>query len=227
MKRNENKILVIDVGGSHVKCAATDHAKSVEFASGPKMTPARMAKKVLEITRHWRFDAISIGYPGVVARGVIVREPHNLGPGWIGFDFHAAFGCPVRIINDAAMQALGSYDGGKMLFLGLGTGLGSALIVDGVIAPMELGHLHCGEGETYEDQVGERARKRLGNRKWRRKVHDVVEGFRMALLPDVIVLGGGNVAHLKRLPPQTRLGDNANAILGGFRLWDDAVHEAR
>ncbi len=217
------KILVIDIGGSHVKCAATDHTREVEFKSGPKLTPGRMAKEVLKITRDWSFDAISIGYPGVVSRGLIVREPNNLGRGWIGFDFHAAFSRPVKVINDAAMQALGGYDGGKMLFLGLGTGLGSALIVDGAIAAMELGHLHCGEGETYEDHVGERARKKLGNRIWRRKVHEVVEGFRQALLPDVIVLGGGNVAHLKRLPPQTRRGDNANAILGGFRLWDAAA----
>jgi polyphosphate glucokinase len=221
--KRDVKILVIDIGGSHVKCASTDHMQSVEFKSGPKMTPGQMAKNVLKVTKGWRFDAISIGYPGVVSRGTIVREPHNLGPGWIGFDFHAAFSRPVRVINDAAMQALGGYDGGKMLFLGLGTGLGSALIVDGAIAAMELGHLHCGKGQTYEDHVGERARKRLGNRKWRRQVHDVVEGFRMALLPDVVVLGGGNVAHLKQLPPQTRTGENANAILGGFRLWNMAA----
>jgi predicted NBD/HSP70 family sugar kinase len=182
-----------------------------------------MAGKVLAITSGWRFEAVSLGYPGVVNRGVIAHEPHNLGAGWIGFDFHAAFARPVRIVNDAAMQALGSYEGGKMLFLGLGTGLGSALIVDGLIAAMELGHLHCGDGRTYEDYVGEPARKRLGNKKWRRKVDDVVKGFRNALLPDDIVLGGGNSVHLKRLPPQTRRGDNANAIVGGFRLWDKAA----
>lgn len=217
------KILVLDVGGTHVKCASTDHRKVVEFRSGPKMTPEVMVRKVLKMTRSWRFDAISIGYPGVVSRGVIVREPHNLGRGWVGFDFRAAFGRPVRIVNDAAMQAIGSYEGGRMLFLGLGTGLGSALIVDGVVAPMELGHLHCGKGQTYEDHVGEAARKRLGNEKWQRHVHDVVEGFRKALLPDVIVLGGGNAARLKRLPPRTRRGENANAIVGGLRLWDEAA----
>lgn len=214
------KILVVDVGGSHIKCAATGRRKRVEFTSGPKMTPAPMMKILLEITAGWRYDAVSMGYPGVVRNGEIAREPHNLGSGWIGFDFRAAFGCPVRIINDAAMQALGGYEGGKMLFLGLGTGLGSALIVDGAIAAMELGHLHYGYKRTYEDHVGAKARERLGNAKWRSRVHEVVEGFRDALLPDYILLGGGNAAHLKRLPPQTRLGGNADAIRGGLRLWD-------
>lgn len=184
------------------------------------MGPRRMMKRVLEATAGWRFDTVSIGYPGVVHHGRIAREPHNLASGWIGFDFDAAFGAPVRILNDAAMQALGGYDGGKMLFLGLGTGLGSALIVDGAIAAMELGHLHKGNGHTYEDFVGKKARQRLGNGKWRRRVHKVVEGFRKALLPDYIVLGGGNAAHLKRFPPLTRRGDNAEAIVGGFRLWN-------
>jgi len=214
------KILVVDVGGSHVKCVATDNKNPVKLKSGPKLTPDRMVRQVLKITKGWRFDAVSIGYPGVVRRGKIVREPHNLGSGWIGFDFQAAFGRPVKIINDAAMQALGGYEGGKMLFLGLGTGLGSALIVDGVIAAMELGHLHYADGHTYEDYVGALARMRLGNKEWRRKVRDVMEGFRKALLPDYIVLGGGNAANLKRLPPQTRRGDNAYAFLGGFRLWE-------
>ncbi len=226
MKRSANRkrrVLVLDVGGTHVKCAATDHREPVEFKSGPRMTPDRMAKNVMKITRGWRFDAVSIGYPGVVSRGAIAREPYNLGPGWIGFDFDAAFGRPVKIVNDAAMQALGGYRGGKMLFLGLGTGLGSALIVDGMVAAMELGHLHCGDGRTYEDYVGERGRKRLGNGKWRRKVEDVTEGFRKALLPDDIVLGGGNAARLKRLPPLARRGDNSDAILGGFRLWEEAT----
>lgn len=229
MKRRNDKhvkILVVDVGGSHVKCAATDHKSPVRFTSGPKMTPDRMVKKVLKITKGWRFDSVSMGYPGVVRNGKIVREPHNLGAGWIGFDFRAAFGSPVRIINDAAMQALGGYEGGNMLFLGLGTGLGSALIVDGAIVAMELGHLHYGHKRTYEDYVGEDARKRLGNKKWRSKVDDVVAGFRQALLPDYIVLGGGNVAHLKRLPPQTCRGDNADAILGGFRLWEQRNQNA-
>lgn len=225
MKRPTNKrvkILVVDVGGSHIKFAATGREKPVKFKSGPKLTPDDMVKKILATTKGWRFDAVSIGYPGVVRGGKIAREPHNLGSGWVGFDFHAAFACPVRIINDAAMQALGGYQGGKMLFLGLGTGLGSALIVDGVITPAELGHLRYGRRRTYEDHVGEKARERLGNKRWRSKVRDVVKGFRRALLPDYIVLGGGNVAHMKRLPLQTRRGDNADAILGGFRLWDEA-----
>jgi len=220
------KILVVDVGGSHVKCVATDHKSPVQFKSGSKLTPERMVRNILKITKGWRFDAVSIGYPGVVRRGKIVREPNNLGSGWVGFDFQAAFGRPVKTINDAAMQALGGYEGGKMLFLGLGTGLGSALIVDGVIATMELGHLHCADGHNYEDYVGEQGRRRLGNKKWRRKVQAVVEGFRKALLPDYIVLGGGNVANLKRLPLHTRRGDNAYAFLGGFRLWEPQSRNA-
>ena len=211
---------MVDVGGSHVKCVATDHQRPVTFESGPKLTPDQMVRNVLKITRGWRFDAVSIGYPGVVRRGRIVREPQNLGSGWVGFDFQAAFARPVKTINDAAMQALGGYEGGKMLFLGLGTGLGSALIADGVIAAMELGHLHGVHGHDYEHYLGEKGRKRLGNKRWRANVHDVVKGLRKALLPDDIVLGGGNVAHLKRLPKQTRRGDNAHAFLGGFRLWE-------
>jgi len=177
-------------------------------------------KQVLKITRGWRFDAVSIGYPGVVHRGKPAREPHNLGPGWVGFDFRSAFARPVRIINDAAMQALGDYKGGKMLFLGLGTGLGSALIVDGAIEAMELGHLRYSKRCNYEDYLGQRGRKRLGNKKWRAMVAEVVHGFRKALLPDYIVLGGGNAAHLKRLPPHTFRGDNSVAFTGGFRLWE-------
>lgn len=214
------KILVVDVGGSHVKCVATDHKTPAKIESGPKLTPDSMVRQVLKATAGWRFDAVSIGYPGVVHRGKIVHEPHNLGPGWVGFDFEAAFGRPVKTINDAAMQALGGYEGGKMLFLGLGTGLGSALIVDGVIAAMELGHLHYSHGHTYEDYVGKQGRKRLGKKKWRRNVENVVEAFRKALLPDYIMLGGGDVAKLKCLPPQTRQGDNAHAFAGGFRLWE-------
>lgn len=218
--RKSLRILVLDVGGAHVKCLATGRARPIKFASGPTLTPDHMVRKVRKITTRWRFDVVSIGYPGVVRRGAVVREPNHLGPGWVGFDFAVAFERPVRMINDAAMQALGAYQGGTMLFLGLGTGLGSALIVDGVIAAMELAHLPYARGRTYEDDLGEQGRRRLGNKRWRRKVEDVVEGFRKALLPDYIVLGGGNVAHLKRLPPQTRRGDNADAFLGGFRLWE-------
>lgn len=214
------KILVVDVGGSHVKCIATDQKSPVKFKSGPKLTPDEMVTKVLKITKGWRFHAVSIGYPGVVRRDRIVREPPNLGSGWVGFNFQAAFERPIKMINDAAMQALGAYEGGAMLFLGLGTGLGSALIIDGVIAAMELGHLPYADGHTYEDHVGEKARKRLGNKKWRHEVEQVVEGFRKALLPDYIVLGGGNASHLKRLPPQTLRGGNADAFAGGFRLWE-------
>lgn len=214
------KILVVDVGGSRVKCAATGHRRPVKFKSGPKLTPDGMVRQVLKITRGWRFDVVSIGYPGVVRRGRIAREPHNLGSGWIGFDFRAAFGRPVQTINDAAMQALGAYEGGTMLFLGLGTGLGSALIVDGVIAAMELGHLNYADGCTYEDFLGNQGRRKLGNRKWQGTVRNVVEGFRKALLPDYIVLGGGNAGHVKQLPPRARRGKNADAILGGFRLWE-------
>ena len=223
MKRRMDRhvrILVVDVGGSHVKCVATGHRSPVKFKSGPKLTPNRMVRQVLKITRGWRFDAVSIGYPGVVRRGRIAREPHNLGTGWIGFDFQAAFGRPVKTVNDAAMQALGAYEGGKMLFLGLGTGLGSALIVDGVIAAMELGHLHYADGCTYEGFLGNQGRKQLGNKKWHGKVREIVEGFRKALLPDYVVLGGGNARHMKRLPPRTRRGKNADAFLGGFRLWE-------
>jgi predicted NBD/HSP70 family sugar kinase len=211
---------VLDVGGSHVKCLASGRQTHVEFKSGPRMTPQAMVESVLKITRGWRFEAVSIGYPGVVSRGVIAREPHNLGRGWVGFDFRKAFGCPVKIINDAAMQALGDYQGGRLLFLGLGTGLGSALIVDGAIEPMELGHLRYSKKHVYEHHLGEHGRRRLGNRKWRAKVAAAVKEFRDALLPEDIVLGGGNAERLDRLPPHTRRGENAAAFVGGFRLWE-------
>lgn len=215
------RILVVDVGGTHVKVAVTGSDEPREFESGPKMTPRQMTKQLLALTRNWRFDVVSIGYPGVVRDGKIVREPCNLGSGWVGFDFRAALKRPVRILNDAAMQALGCYEGGKMLFLGLGTGLGSAFIIDGVIAPMELGHLHCGPGKTYEDLLGEHGRKRAGNDRWRKRVNDVVQSLERALLPDYIVLGGGNARRLKKLPKQVRRGDNSYAFAGGARLWDD------
>lgn len=214
------KILVVDIGGGHIKCVATDHMQAASFRSGPKMTPDRMMKTILKLTAGWEFDAVSIGYPGGVRRGQIMREPRNLGAGWIRFDFHSAFERPVKVVNDAATQALGSYEGGKMLFLGLGTGLGSALVVDDAVVELELGHLHCGKGHDYEHYLGEKGRKRLGDRKWRRKVMQVIAGFRAAMLPDYIVLGGGNVNHLEHLPAQTRRGDNAYAFLGGFRLWE-------
>ena len=215
------EILVIDVGGTHIKFVATRHKRAVKFKSSPRLGPKKMVKKILKHTRGWRYQAVSMGYPGVVRRGKIMREPHNLGTGWVGFDFEEAFGCSVKIINDAAMQALGGYEGGKMLFLGLGTGLGSALIDDEVIAAMELGHLHYADGNTYEDYLGKQGRKKLGNKKWRDIVNKVVRGFSKALLPDYIILGGGNVEHLKKLPPKTRRGKNADAFAGGFRLWQN------
>ena len=217
---HDRRILVLDVGGTHVKCLVSGRKNPVKFKSGNDLTPTGMVGKVLELTGDWDYQAVSIGYPGVVQRGRIVHEPQHLGRGWTKFNFHQAFGCPVKIINDAAMQALGGYDGGRMLFLGLGTGLGSALIIDYLIAPMELGHLHYAGGRTYEYYLGEAGRKRLGNEKWRRIVLQAVEGFRAALLPDYIVIGGGNVKHLKKLPPDIRRGDNAFAFTGGFRLWD-------
>jgi polyphosphate glucokinase len=215
------KILVVDVGGTHVKYASTDRPNRREFASGAQLTAAEMAKQVLKLTRNWRYDAVTIGYPGVVASGLPVRDPQNLGKGWVGFDFAAAFGRPVRILNDAAMQALGNYAGGKMLFLGLGTGLGTALIVDGVVVPMELGHLQWRKGRDYEYYVGDHGRKRLGQKKWRSKVQEVVSDFRDALQPEEVVLGGGNARRLKHLPPNTRLGDDRAAFRGGLRIWHD------
>jgi polyphosphate glucokinase len=212
-------ILVVDVGGSHVKCHLIGLKKPFKFESGPGLGPEHMVRKVLKITSGLRFQAVSIGYPGVVRRGVITAEPQNLGAGWIGFDFRAAFRRPVRLVNDAAMQALGAYRGGRMLFLGLGTGLGTALIVDGVVVPMELGHLPYRRGRNYEDHVGERARKRIGAKRWRRNVAQILEDLRHAFLPDYVVLGGGNASHVKRLPAQTRRGGNADAFTGGLRLW--------
>ena len=214
-------ILVIDVGGTHVKILATGQDTPREFDSGPTMTPGQMVAGVVQAAEGWAYDVVSIGYPGPVLRGKPVSEPHNLGPGWVGFDFEAALGHPVKVVNDSAMQALGSDAGGKMLFLGLGTGLGSAMIVDGVVEAMELGHLPYRK-RTYEDYVGERGLKRLGRKKWRRYVVDVVARLTAALEPDYVVLGGGNVHKLKTLPPGCRSGDNANAFLGGFHLWEEA-----
>lgn len=225
-KSVRQKILVVDVGGSHVKCLVNGETTRRKFASGPGLTPQEMVSGVLALVADWSFDAVSVGYPGVVRRGAPVLEPHHLAPGWVGFDFEGAFGRPVRIVNDAAMQALGSYQGGKMLFLGLGTGLGSALIVDGHIVAMELGHLRRSKKHDYEDLLGRRGFKRLGKKKWRRKVCAVVDGFSAALLPDEIVVGGGQADRLKKLPPRTRRTDNAAAFTGGFRLWDESTPDA-
>ena len=214
-------VLVVDVGGTHVKILATGQTEKREFDSGPKLTARQMVSKVKRLAQGWRYDAVSIGYPGPVMHGRVVGEPHNLGSGWVGFDFRAAFGCPVRVINDAAMQALGSFRGGKLLFLGLGTGLGTALIVDGVVEPMEIGHLPYLK-HTYEYYVSDHALEHKGKKKWRKHVKDVVTRLTRALEPDEVVIGGGNVSHLKSLPPHCRAGDNANAFTGGFRLWDNA-----
>ena len=217
-------VLTVDVGGTNVKILASGQAEPRKFPSGPSLTPERMVHGVQELARAqptWKYDVVSIGYPGVVLRGRIVAEPYNLAPGWVGFDFADAFGCPVRLINDAAMQALGSYKGGKMLFLGLGTGFGSAMVVDGIVEPMELGHLPYKKG-IYEDYVGRRGLERYGKKKWRRQVADVVARFIAALEPDDTVIGGGNVKKLDALPPGSRAGDNDNAFAGGFRLWEHA-----
>ena len=215
-------VLVVDVGGTHVKILATGQDESREFASGPTLTPQQMAAGVKKLARGWKYDVISMGYPGLELRGRAVAEPHNLGRGWVHFDYRAAFGRPVKITNDAAMQALGSYRGGKMLFLGLGTGLGSALVVDGIVEPMELGHLPYKKG-TYEEYVGLGGLEKRGKKKWRRHVADVVASLIAALEPDDVVLGGGNVKKLKELPGGSRAGDNANAFVGGFRLWEEAA----
>jgi predicted NBD/HSP70 family sugar kinase len=213
-------VLVIDVGGTHVKVLATGQDEELKIPSGSKMTARTMVRDVKRVTTGWEYGLVSIGYPGPVIHGRPLHEPHNLGGGWVGFNFASAFGCPVKVINDAAMQALGSYKGGRMLFLGLGTGLGSAMIVDGILEPLELAHLpYKKNGMTYEDYVGTRGLKRLGKRKWRRHVADVVGRLQDALEPEYVVLGGGNAKNIKKLPPNTRLGDNRNAFLGGFRLW--------
>jgi polyphosphate glucokinase len=214
-------ILVIDIGGTHVKVLATGQMEHREFVSGPKLTPKRMVSGVRRLAADWKYDVVSIGYPGPVLRNRPVSDPWNLGPGWVGFNFQAAFKRPIKIVNDAAMQALGSYQGGKMLFLGLGTGLGSALIVDGIIEPMELGHLPYKKA-TFEDYVGVRGLEKHGKKKWRHHVTDVVERLIAAMEPDDVVLGGGNVHKLKKLPRGCRAGDNGNAFRGGFRLWRPA-----
>jgi polyphosphate glucokinase len=218
------QILVIDVGGTNVKVLATGRKQPVKIPSGPAMTAPAMAAAVQKATAGWKYTAVSIGYPGPVIDNRPVGEPRNLGKGWIKFDFAKAFGHPVKLVNDAAMQALGSYEGGRMLFLGLGTGLGSALIVQGHVAPMELAHLPYKHGKTFEDYVGRRGLERLGKKRWSYHVGEVAAILKEALVADYVVLGGGNAKFLKKPPKDTRLGDNANAFRGGFRLWT-APHE--
>lgn len=219
----QRRVLAVDVGGTHVKVKHSPRSAKREFASGPELTPKDMVEQILHLTRDWDYEVVGMGYPGPVVHNRPLDEPHNLGTGWVGFDFHRAFGRPVKIVNDAAMQALGSYEGGRMLFLGLGTGLGSAMIVDGNLQPMELAHLDYRHGKTFEDYLGLRGLKRRGVKKWRESVTEVVERLSMALEPDYVVIGGGNAERLKKLPPKCRLGDNENAFKGGFRLWNEAA----
>jgi polyphosphate glucokinase len=214
-------VLAIDVGGTHVKILATGQKEYREFVSGPKLTAAMMVAGVRHLAKDWSYDAVSIGYRGPVCHNRTIAEPHNLGRGWVAFDYQSAFKRPVKVINDAAMQALGSYKRGRMLFLGLGTGLGSAMIVGGLLEPMELGHLPYKKA-TYEDYVGIRGLEKYGKAKWQKFVADVVKRLIAALEPDDVVIGGGNVKKLKDLPPGCRVGDNANAFRGGFRLWKEA-----
>jgi polyphosphate glucokinase len=221
MKRRRRSVLVVDVGGTHVKLLASGKRAHREFPSGPHLTPHAMVEGALKMTADWSYEVVSIGYPGAVLHGRPVAEPRHLAPGWVGFDFARAFQRPVRLVNDAAMQALGSYRGGRMLFLGLGTGLGSAMIVDGILEPMELAHLPYKHGKTFEHFVGLRGLKRLGKGRWRAAVRDVVERLAAALEPDYVVLGGGNARHMKPLPRNTVLGSNDNAFRGGFRLWEE------
>ena len=214
-------VLVIDVGGTHVKVLATGHSQERRFVSGRNLTPVRMVSRVRKLVADWKYDVVSIGFPGPLLRNRPVAEPWNLGKGWVGFNFERAFKRPVKVINDAAMQALGSYEGGKMLFLGLGTGLGSCIVIDNVVEPLELGHLPYKKA-TFEDYVGLRGLEKHGKKKWRRYVEDVVDRLVAALEPDDVVIGGGNIHKLKKLPPGCRAGDNVNAFRGGFRLWKDA-----
>jgi polyphosphate glucokinase len=226
-KKSDPRILVVDVGGTHVKLLVTGLKQPIEIPSGPALTPKAMVQKVNQALKDRPYDVVSIGYPGPVVHGHPVREPYNLGSGWVGFNFRKAFGRPVKIVNDAAMQALGGYKRGKLLFLGLGTGLGSAMIVDGILEPMELAHLPYKNGRTYEDYVGLRGLKRLGRKKWESHVGKVVAQLRAALEPEQVVLGGGNVKKLKELPPGTVRGNNQNAFKGGFRLWTEEKRESQ
>ena len=213
------RILAIDIGGTNVKCAMRDK-EAVKIPSGTTMTPKLMVESVMNATADWNFDAVAIGYPGPVANGGPALEPHNLAHGWVGYDFAAGFGKPVRITNDAAMQALGSYDGGRMLFLGLGTGLGTAMVCEKMLIPLELAHLPYKKGKSYEDYVGVRALEKKGKARWLKSVKDVVKRLKAAMCCDYVVLGGGNAKKLKEMPEGARMGNNANAFLGGYRLWE-------
>jgi polyphosphate glucokinase len=227
VQKSQRNILTIDVGGTNVKIMATGQKEPTKIPSGPNMTAKKMVKQVREATKAWNYGVVSIGYPGPVIHGHPLCEPYNLGRGWVGFDFRKAFGKPVKIMNDAAMQALGAYRGGRMLFLGLGTGLGSAMIVDGILEPMEIAHLPYKKERTFEDYAGIHGLKRVGKKKWRRNVTEIVEQLQAALQPDYVVLGGGNARLLKTLPPGCRLGDNATAFVGGTRIWDESAEKSK
>lgn len=216
-------ILVVDIGGNNVKVRHSEVPDKRKASSGPAMTPAQMVAKVRALTPDWDYDCISVGCPGPVADNRLLIEPVNLGKGWLGFDFASAFGKPTRVINDAAMQALGSYDGGKMLFLGLGTGLGACMVVDGIVLPLEVAHLPYRGKFTFEDCVGTRGLVRMKPARWEKAVHDTVARLKAALVADYVVLGGGNAKKLKKLPKGSRRGDNDNAFIGGFRLWADRM----
>ncbi|HMD31226.1 MAG TPA: ROK family protein [Candidatus Acidoferrales bacterium] len=220
--KSVKNVLVLDIGGTNVKVAATGHPEPVKIPSGTEMTAARMVAEVKKAVKGWDYQAVSIGYPGMVADNHPMHEPRNLGPGWMGFDFKKAFGRPVKLINDAAMQALGSYEGGRMLFLGLGTGLGSAIVSGGVLAPLELAHLPYRKGKTFENYVGLRGLEQMGRKKWEKHVHRIVKHFADAVDADYVVLGGGNAKKLKSMPKKCRMGDNSNAIKGGLRMWTKA-----
>jgi polyphosphate glucokinase len=221
------RVLIIDVGGSHVKFRIGPQGQTGRFESGPHLTAKQMVAGVTAAVPNTAYDAVAIGYPGLVFHSRIAADPHNLGPGWLGFDFAQALGKPVRLVNDAAMQAIGSYSGGLMLFLGLGTGLGATMIVEGYVEPMEIGHMPFRRRKTYEDYVGERGRLRMGTRKWRKVVREVVDQLSAALEVDYVVVGGGNARRLKRLAANERLGDNDNAFVGGLRLWECPGHPLR
>lgn len=215
------KVLVVDVGGTHVKVASTDVRVPVKIVSGPTMTGPEMVSQVLAVTQGWKYDYISIGYPGPVVNHRPIAEPHNLGSGWIDFDYESAFRKPIRFINDAAMQALGGYRGGRMLFLGTGTGLGSAMILDGFVVPLELAHLPYKNGKTYEEYIGLIGLQTRGKKRWRRSVLDIMSRLEAAMVCDNILLGGGNAKYMKELPSHVVLGANSNAIDGGIKLWEN------
>jgi polyphosphate glucokinase len=217
------KILVVDVGGNNVKLLATGQKSARKVPSGPDLTPKEMVAGIKTTIPDWDYDVVTIGYPGVVKDGQPAKEPVNLGEGWIRYDYKRAFGKPVRIINDAAMQALGSYEGGRMLFLGLGTGLGAALVLEGLVQPLEIAHLKYDKGKTYEEYLGKKAQDRMGKKRWRKKVDEIVLDLSAAFQVDEVVLGGGNSKQLKEVPEVVRLGSNKNAFAGGFRLWTDPM----